>query len=137
MYTHVSPILQCIGPCYFIRSFRSIPSVESYPSILFSNQNVQNPSLLHDNVNITFVHNHKHLGLTLNKHGKWKVQITNITKSASKVLGIMRSLKFKLCRESLNQIYILFLRPIQEYASVVWDNCTVAEKGCTYCNRNN
>ena len=27
-------------------------------AILFSNQNVQNPSLLYDNVNITFVHNH-------------------------------------------------------------------------------
>ena len=60
-------------------------------AILFSNQNVQNPSLLYDNVTITFVHNHKHLGLTLNKHGKWKYQITNITKSASKVLGIMRN----------------------------------------------
>ena len=114
-------------------------------AILFSNQNVQNPSLLFDNVNITFVHNHKHLGLTLNKHGKWKDQITNITKSASKVLGIMRTLKFKLCRESLNQFYISFLRPIIENASVVWDNCTVAEKdylekiqheACTFCNRN-
>ena len=40
----------------------------------------------------------------------------------------MRSLKFKLRRESLNQICISFLRPILEYASVVWDNCTVAEK---------
>ena len=54
--------------------------------------------------------------------------MTNITKSASKVLGIMRSVKFKLRRESLNQIYNSFLRPILEYASVVWDNCTVAEK---------
>ena len=96
-------------------------------AILFSNQNVHTPYLLFDNVNITFVHNHKHLGLTLNKHGKWKVQITNITKSASKVLGIMRSLKFVLRRESLNQIYVSFLRPILEYVSVVWDNCTVAE----------
>jgi len=24
MYTHVSTILQCIGPCYLFRSFRSI-----------------------------------------------------------------------------------------------------------------
>ena len=24
VYTHVSPILQCIGPCYLFRSFRSI-----------------------------------------------------------------------------------------------------------------
>ena len=36
----------------------------------------------------------------------------------------MRSLKFKLRRQPLNQIYIYFLRQILEYASVVWDNCT-------------
>ena len=40
----------------------------------------------------------------------------------------MRSLKFKLRRQSLNQIYISFLRPILEYASVDWDNCTQLEK---------
>ena len=39
-------------------------------AILLSNQNVHTPSLVYDNVNITFVHNHKHLGLILNKHGK-------------------------------------------------------------------
>ena len=40
----------------------------------------------------------------------------------------MQSLKFKLKRETLNQIYLSYLRPILEYASVVWDNCTVYEK---------
>jgi len=40
----------------------------------------------------------------------------------------LRSLKFKLRRQSLNQIYISFLRPILEYASVDWDNCTQLEK---------
>lgn len=97
-------------------------------AILFTNHNVNNPSLVFENVDVTFVENHKHLGLTLNKHGKWKEHITNITISASKILGIMRLLKFKLRRESLNQIYISFMRPILEYASVVWDNCTLAEK---------
>ncbi len=40
----------------------------------------------------------------------------------------MRSLKFKLKRKTLNQIYISYLRPILEYASIVWDNCTIYEK---------
>ena len=31
-------------------------------------------------------------------------------------------------RKTLNQIYVSFLRPILEYASVVWDNCTFYEK---------
>ncbi len=40
----------------------------------------------------------------------------------------MRKLKFQLSRTSLNQIYISYLRPILEYASVVWDGCTDYEK---------
>ena len=41
---------------------------------------------------------------------------------------MMRTLKFRLKRDSLNQIYVSFLRPVLEYASVVWDNCTKREK---------
>ncbi len=40
----------------------------------------------------------------------------------------MRKLKFQLSRTSLNRIYISYLRPILEYASVVWDGCTDYEK---------
>ena len=51
-----------------------------------------------------------------------------MTESASKILGMMRAVKFKISRNSLNQLYISFLRPLLEYASVVWDNCTLGEK---------
>lgn len=40
----------------------------------------------------------------------------------------MKKLKFKLKRHTLNQIYVSHLRPILEYASIVWDNCTDYEK---------
>ena len=63
-------------------------------AILFSNQNVQNPNLVFENVNISFVENHKHLGVTLHKHGNWKDHIANITTLASKILRSMWSLKF-------------------------------------------
>lgn len=33
-----------------------------------------------------------------------------------------------LKRSTFNQIYISYLRPILEYASIVWDNCTLNEK---------
>ena len=39
----------------------------------------------------------------------------------------MRQLKFKLDRQSLQTIYISFIRPQLEYADVVWDNCTQYE----------
>ena len=36
----------------------------------------------------------------------------------------MRKLKFILDRQSLEIIYTSFIRPVLEYADVVWDNCT-------------
>ena len=35
----------------------------------------------------------------------------------------MSKLKFKLDRRSLQSIYFSFIRPLLEYADVVWDNC--------------
>ena len=39
----------------------------------------------------------------------------------------MKLLKFKLKRATLNQIYLSYLRPILDYASIIWDNCTAYE----------
>ena len=39
----------------------------------------------------------------------------------------MRKLKFLLDRDSLQIIYASFIRPILEYADIVWDNCTQYE----------
>ena len=39
----------------------------------------------------------------------------------------MRKLKFVLDRNSLQTIYFSFIRPLLEYADVVWDNCTQYE----------
>jgi hypothetical protein len=79
-------------------------------------------------VQINFVDHHKHLGVTLSSDLKWHQHIQNITNSASKVLGTMTALKFKLKRSTLNQMYLSYMRPILEYASAVWDDCTNYEK---------
>ena len=39
-------------------------------------------------------------------------------------MNLLRSLKFTLDRKSLQQIYFTFIRPVLEYADLVWDNCT-------------
>jgi hypothetical protein len=82
------------------------------------------PDLKFERTKLTFVQNHKHLGLTFNNNGKWKSHIDNILLSASKVLVIMRVMKFLVGRNTLNQIYISHLRPLLEYASIVWHGCT-------------
>ena len=43
-------------------------------------------------------------------------------------MNVMRKLKFCLDRKSLEIIYLIFIRPILDYADVVWDNCTNYEK---------
>ena len=73
---------------------------------------------------IEFVDNHKHLGLTLSYNGKWNCHIDNSAKASSKIIGIMRKLKYTLSRAALNQIFISYVLPILEYFSVVWDGCS-------------
>ena len=43
-------------------------------------------------------------------------------------LNVMRKLKFRLDRKSLETIYIAFIRPLLEYGDVIWDNRTQYEK---------
>ena len=81
-----------------------------------------------EDVLVNFVESHKHLGLTLSSNAKWHAHIENIITSVSKLLGIMRAVKYKLSRKALNNIYISYIRPILEYAAVVWDGCTAYEK---------
>ena len=97
-------------------------------AIHFTYRTLQTPDLLFNDVPIQFVTNHKHLGLTLSDNGQWCEHTDNVTQSANKILVIMRSLKFRLKRDSLNQINVSFLRPLLEYSLVVWDKCSRTEK---------
>ena len=38
-------------------------------------------------------------------------------------LNILRSLKFKLDRKTLQIMYFSFIRPLLEYSDIIWDNC--------------
>ena len=71
---------------------------------------------------------HKHLGLILQHDGKWKEQISSVCLKAKRRCDIMRSNMHKLDRKTLEILYISFIRPLIEYGSEVWDNCTNEEK---------
>jgi hypothetical protein len=45
-------------------------------------------------------------------------------KKACSRLNILCMMKLNLDRNSLEKLYFGFIRPILEYGSVVWDNCT-------------
>ena len=76
---------------------------------------------------IDLVDQFKQFGLTFSANGKWNEHIENILLSASKIIEIIRKLKYSFNRIALNQIYILYIRPIYEYSSIVWDNCTAEQ----------
>lgn len=58
---------------------------------------------------------HKQLGVTLCHDMKSTAHIDNICRSASKIISSRRIV--------LSSIYLVFIRPILEDASEVWDNC--------------
>ena len=70
---------------------------------------------------------HKHLGVTFNSNGKWNNHINEIYTKACRRINILRLMKHKLDRKSLEQLYIGFIRPILEYGRIVWDNCCIQE----------
>ena len=91
------------------------------------NRNLHSPIFM-QNVQITKVDSHKHLGIVFSQDCSWHKHINYISEKAWTRINIMRKLKFQLDRKSLETIYIVFIRPLLEYGDVIWDNCTQYEK---------
>ena len=83
------------------------------------------PPVIMNNTIINQVTEHKHLVLELSNDGSWQKHIDLITKKAFIRVNILRKFKFILDRKTLEKIYLTFIRPILEYADVVWDNKTL------------
>jgi hypothetical protein len=92
--------------------------------VLISNKRnkVDHPPAFLNGVPIKRVASHKHLGLVIASDLTWKEQIAEVVDKANRRLGIMRTLKFKLDRLSLERIYKGFIRPLLEYGDIVWDS---------------
>ena len=89
-------------------------------AILFSlKHNDTQLKLMYEGVQIKDVQTHKHIGLTFPSDGKWSCHIHNIIKTTSKMICSMRKLKYLLNRNTLNTIYVMYIRPHFEYASEV------------------
>ena len=78
------------------------------------------------NLQISEVEFHKHLGIYLSNECTWHHHIKYISEKAWGRINVMR--KFKLDRKSLEIIYTAFIRPLLEYGDVIWDNCSQYEK---------
>ena len=80
------------------------------------------------NHQIVEVDYHKHLGIYCSNDCTWHYHIDHIKEKAWYRINVMRKLKFRLDRKSLETIYIAFIRPLLEYGDVIWDNCTQYEE---------
>ena len=98
-------------------------------SITFSaKQTPQSHPLLHLNgVPLTEVISHIHLGLTLTSNFSWRNHILNLHQKASNALNTLKRVKYKLDRTTLITIYKSHVRPLMEYADVIWDGCSIAD----------
>ena len=88
----------------------------------------QHPPLFMNNIMLPDTDSHKHLGLILSKPCTWSNHFQEIASKAWVRLNLMRTLKFRVSRKSLEQIYVSFIRPLLEYCDVVWDNCSAENK---------
>ena len=82
------------------------------------------PSLIMKEVAIEEVAVHEHLGLTLSSNLSWRPYVLKIHQNTSRKLNLLKSLKHKLSRYTLEVLYKSVVRSSLEYADVVWDGCS-------------
>ena len=63
---------------------------------------------------------HRHLGVILQNRFKWHTHVNSIVNSCHKKINILKSLKYKLPRKTLDTLYCSTIRPIIEYGIVVY-----------------
>ena len=90
-------------------------------SLVISRKRVKanHPRLFMLNTEIQYVNNHKHLGMYLSNDGSWDMHNGKSIEKAWTRIGVMRFLKTRLDRLSLQIIYFSFIRPILEYGDVI------------------
>ena len=91
-------------------------------------QGQRQPNLIMENKRIKTVDHHKHLGVTLQKNGKWGHHINEVITKCRKRLDVLRGYKYKFNRSTIETLYFSYMRPVIEYSSCVWTNCTIEQK---------
>ena len=85
------------------------------------------PFVVFDNEVIDEVTQQTHLGATLASNLSWKPHIFDVYERACKRVNTLKGLKFKLSGNILERFCKSLVRPVMEYADVVWDGCTESE----------
>ena len=91
--------------------------------IIFSRKKnaITHPPLFFNNSEIKLSSNQKHLGLTLDSKLSFNEHINNKIHQAKKGVGLLRKLQTILPRNSLLTIYKSLIRPLLDYADVIYN----------------
>jgi hypothetical protein len=98
-------------------------------SLIISNKTriEEHPPIYMDGRVLTEVTHHKHVGVTISRDLSWNKHISSIENRARSVLNRMSQYKYTLTRRSLERIYFAYIRPIMEYADIVWAGGNVTD----------
>ena len=77
-----------------------------------------------NNEKLQKVRQHKQLGIIFNDRMTWEHHINENCKKAMNRLTALKRIGSKIPRKSKFTIYIAFIRPILEFGSQLYDNCT-------------
>ncbi len=91
-------------------------------SLIISNKaNIdRHPVIYLNNMVVTEVKEHKHLGIVFQRNLKWNSQINEMYVKSMKRLDILQAFKFKLNRSALERFYKSFVLPVLEYGDILW-----------------
>ena len=104
MLSNPDPIKQAIEVCFSHKQDKVV-----YPPLKFNNNDVQSAN------------NQKHLGLVLGSKLDFNEHVNNKINKCNKSIGIMKKISLTLSRNNLLTIYKTFVRPILDYADIIYD----------------
>ena len=99
------------------------PSKSKYMIFSFKSQAAFDylPPLLLNHVSLERVYSFKYLGLQFSPSMSWSNHISQVIKKAKRLLGLIYRHFYKSSSRTLLSLYVTLVRPILEYASVIWD----------------
>ena len=95
--------------------------------IVFLSGQINELHLILNNNRLKNVKQHKHLGITFTQNMQSTTHIDNIVSSATTRIHLMKIVKYKWSRNSLLICYTNFIRPLIEYANVVYANLSIQD----------
>ena len=92
---------------------------------------VDHPPILFNNVPVKKVDEHKHLGIVLDSKLSFSAHIRAAISKTMKGIGLLKCLSKYLPRQTLNELYKLYVRPPLDYGDVLYHN---PAKVCEFSN---